>query len=80
MNILRLQDQHPADIAEQLSNLDKKSRDISFLMLTSEKKSDVFPYFDPDIQQEIIRSLSDKELAEVFNNMDPDDRTMQSFG
>ncbi len=76
MNILRLQDQHPADIAEQLSNLDKKSRDISFLMLTSEKKSDVFPYFDPDIQQEIIRSLSDKELAEVFNNMDPDDRTM----
>lgn len=75
MNIMRMQDQHPADIAEQLSTLDKKSRDVSFLLLPSEKKSDVFTYFESEIQQEIIKSLSDQEFAEVLNNLEPDDRT-----
>ncbi len=68
-------DKHPADIAEQLSNLDKKERNLSFLMLSSDKKAEVFPYFETGIQQEIIRSLGDKELSEVLNNIDPDDRT-----
>lgn len=72
---MRMQDQHPADIAEQLSTLDKKSRDVSFLLLPSEKKSDVFTYFESEIQQEIIKSLSDQEFAEVLNNLEPDDRT-----
>ncbi len=75
MNIMRMQDQHPADIAEQLSTLDKKSRDVSFLLLPSEKKSDVFTYLESEIQQEIIKSLSDQEFAEVLNNLEPDDRT-----
>jgi len=75
MNILRMQDQHPADIAEQLEQLDQKSRNLSFLLLTSEKKSEVFPYFELDVQQDIVRSLSDKELADVLNNLNPDDRT-----
>ncbi len=75
MNILSMQDQHPADIAEQLAELDIKSRNLSFLLLTSEKKSEVFPYFDLAIQQEIVKSLSDQELAEVLNNLSPDDRT-----
>lgn len=81
MTTLKLQDKHPADIAEQLSELDTKMRNISFLMLSGEKKSDVFPYFDLAIQQEIIKSLGDKELAEVLNNLDPDDRTaiLESF-
>lgn len=72
---MRMQDQHPADIAEQLSTLDKKSRDVSFLLLPSEKKSDVFTYLESEIQQEIIKSLSDQEFAEVLNNLEPDDRT-----
>ncbi len=75
MNILNLQDKHPADIAEQLASLDPKSKDISFLFLSSEKKSEVFPYFDTELQQEIIKSLGDKDIAEVMNNLEPDDRT-----
>ncbi len=70
-----IQDKHPADIAEQLSELTEKDRNISFLMLTSQHKSKVFPYFDNSIQQEIVRSLADSELAEVLNNINPDDRT-----
>lgn len=44
-------------------------------MLSGELKSDVFPYFDTSIQQEIVKSLGDIQLAEVLNNLDPDDRT-----
>jgi magnesium transporter len=68
-------DKHPADIAEQFTNLNKKDRNLSFLMLSGDKKAEVFPYFSNDIQQEIIKSLGDEELSEVLNKLDPDDRT-----
>ena len=67
--------QHPADVAEQLAGLDIKSRNIAFYMLSNDEKVDVFSYFDSDIQQEIVKSLTDKDLADVLNNLDPDDRT-----
>lgn len=70
-----IQDKHPADIAEQLSQLNKKERNLSFLMLSSDKMSEVFPYFENAIQQEIVKSLGDDEFAQVLNNLDPDDRT-----
>lgn len=67
--------QHPADIAEHLESLDQKSRNIAFYMLSNDNKVEVFSYLKPDIQQEIVRSLTDKDLAEVLNNLEPDDRT-----
>lgn len=69
------QNQHPADIAEQLTALDKKNRNITFYLLSNDNKVEVFSYLDPDIQQEIASSLTDDDLAEVLNNLDPDDRT-----
>lgn len=75
MSIINIQDKHPADIAEQLIALDSKSRNVSFLMLSGELKSDVFAYFDSTTQQEVIKSLADEDFAEVLNNLDPDDRT-----
>lgn len=67
--------QHPADIAEQLTELDLKSRNIAFYTLPHDKKASVFSFFNPNIQQEIVKSLTDKDLADVLNNLDPDDRT-----
>lgn len=69
------QNQHPADIAEQLTALDKKNRNITFYLLSNDSKVEVFSYLDPDIQKEIASSLTDHDLAEVLNNLDPDDRT-----
>lgn len=68
-------DKHPADIAEQFTNLNKKDRNLSFLMLSGDKKAEVFPYFSNDIQQDILKSLGDEELSEILNKLDPDDRT-----
>lgn len=73
-----LQDQHPADIAEQLSAMNEKDRNLSFLLLSGQLKADVFTYFELDIQQEIIKSLANSDLSEVLNKMEPDDR-MQLF-
>jgi len=70
-----ISDKHPADIAEHLSILDKKERNLSFLMLSGDKKAEVFPYFENSIQEDIIKSLGDKELSEVLNKINPDDRT-----
>lgn len=67
--------QHPADIAEQLSKLEKKERNFSFLLLSGEKKSETFPYFEPIIQQELIQSLGDKDTKALINSLAPDDRT-----
>ncbi|MBV7439820.1 magnesium transporter [Weeksellaceae bacterium TAE3-ERU29] len=73
--MIKIQEKHPADISEQLSKLEPKERNLSFLILPSKVKSEVFTYFDPDIQQDIAKSLGDKEFAEVLNQMNPDDRT-----
>jgi magnesium transporter len=67
--------QHPVDIAERLSHMNKKERNLAFLLLSGEKKSETFPYFEPGIQQELIRSLGDKDTKELLNNLAPDDRT-----
>ncbi|WP_454981146.1 magnesium transporter [Capnocytophaga haemolytica] len=72
---MQLQDKHPADIAEQLAQLNEKERNISFMMLSPDKKADVFAYFEPDLQADIAKSLANKELAEILNQMPPDDRT-----
>lgn len=73
--MVNISDKHPADIAEHFCTLDKKERNLSFLMLSGDKKAEVFPYFDNSIQQDIIKSLGDKELSEVLNKINPDDRT-----
>lgn len=72
---MQITDKHPADIADQLAAMNSKERNLSFLMLTGQKKAEIFSYFEPAIQKEIIKSLGDKELSEVLNNIDPDDRT-----
>lgn len=71
----RIREKHPADIAEQLTGLNKNDRIMSFLQLTSVQKTEVFPYFENAIQQEIVKSLGDSELSTILNNIDPDDRT-----
>lgn len=68
-------DLHPADIAEALSDMKKKDRNLAFLKLTPEKKVEVFAFLEIPLQQEIVKSLAEKEYAEVLNNLEPDDRT-----
>ena len=67
--------QHPADIAERLSALDSKGRNVAFYLLPNDKKADVFSYFEPDVQKVVLKSLNETDMADVLNNLEPDDRT-----
>src|SRR5699024_6753353 len=69
---------HPADLAEQLAALPPKERNLSFLRLSGDQKSEVFPHFDLAEQEEILASLGDKGMRELFENLAPDDRTQLS--
>lgn len=73
--MVKFSDEHPADIAEQLAVMDTKDRNLSFLLLSGDKKVQVFTYLENDLQLQLIKSLGDKELSEIINNMSPDDRT-----
>lgn len=69
------QNQHPADIAERLTELESNERHLSFLMLPAERKNLVFRFLQPQEQLEIIKALGTKELSNVLNNLPPDNRT-----
>lgn len=68
-------DLHPADVAEFLSEMKKKDRNLAFLKLNPEQKVEVFSFLDVNIQQEIVKNLAEEDYAEVLNNLEPDDRT-----
>lgn len=67
--------QHPADIAEKLATLDTKNRNVTFYLLPNQMKVEVFSYFEPDVQLLVLQSLNENDMAEILNNLEPDDRT-----
>lgn len=70
-----LTSQHPSDIAEVLQEMKEQERLFAFLMLSKQLKAEVFSYLTPVIQQELIQELGSRQVAEVLENMAPDDRT-----
>jgi len=48
---------------------------VVFRLLPGEKAASIFEYLDPEIQQDIVKSLGRREVAVVLNEMSPDDRT-----
>jgi len=68
-------DMHPADIAEAISEMRRRERNLHFLKLSPELKVEVFSFLDINIQEEIVRSMTREDYADVLNNLEPDDRT-----
>jgi magnesium transporter len=69
-----LVDMNPADIAEQMAEIeDDKSLIIVFRLLPKEQAAEVFSYLEPDDQERIVNGISDRELASIVNEMFVDD-------
>ena len=68
-------DMHPADIAENLSQMKRVDRNLAFLKLSPDLKVEVFSFLDIATQEAIVRSMTEEDYAEVLNNLEPDDRT-----
>lgn len=69
----RLDELHPADIADILEQLDPQQRASVFKHLDEDQASDAISEMVDDIQAEFLDDLDDATAAQVIGNMAPDD-------
>ena len=68
-----LEDEHHADIAELLNELNLKDATYIIKLLDSELTSDILMDIDEDVREKILKNLSAKEIAEELEELDTDD-------
>ena len=61
------------DIAAELERMDKSDVIIVFRILSKDKAADVFAYLNPDVQQDIIESITDREIGGIIDELFLDD-------
>jgi magnesium transporter len=71
----QLSDIHQSEVANIIDELPENERSVVFRLLPGEKAASIFEYLEPEIQQEIVKSLGNREVASILNEMSPDDRT-----
>lgn len=69
----RITDMNIPDIAVVMEELEEEERLKIFRILPKSMAADVFSYLEVDSQQLIITSLSDREAANIINNLMADD-------
>ncbi len=69
----RLDELHPADVADILEQLDPQQRASVFKHLDEAHLSDAVSEMVDDVQAEFLDDLDDATAAQVISNMDPDD-------
>lgn len=68
-----LNELEPQDIAILFNDLKTENMILLFRILTKEKAVDTFAEMDSDLQEVLIKALTDKELKEVINELFTDD-------
>ena len=68
-----LSEEHPADIAEIISELGLEEATYLFKLLDSDRTSDALLEIDEDDREKILKNLSAQEIAEEIGEMDTDD-------
>lgn len=68
-------DLHPSDIADMIIALPVKHEGILFRVLPRQLATRVFAYLPHEYQEELLASLSGREVEEIINNLSDDDRT-----
>jgi magnesium transporter len=68
-----LNDQHPADLAEWLSEMDPPHRLSCFRLLDLDNASAVLAELEQDQQRELLKNLGDIGVVPIVTRMSPDD-------
>ncbi len=68
-----LGEEHHADIAEILDDLDFQEATYIIKLLDSDKTSDILMELDEDVREKVLENLSAKEIAEELEELDTDD-------
>ncbi len=69
----RLSDMNSVDIAEFLGSTDNKRMLVVFRILPKDISAEVFAYLEPEDQEHIVTSITDKELNRLVEDMFIDD-------
>ena len=69
----RLDELHPADVADILEQLDPQQRASVFEHLDDTRATEAISEMEDEYQAEFIDDLPDAKAAELIGNMDPDD-------
>ncbi len=68
-----LAEENTADVALVLEELAEEQLLRVFRILPKDLAADVFSYMEPEVQQTVISALSDRETANIINNLMADD-------
>ena len=66
----------PFDVGEYITHLPEKQRAIAFRLLNKNQAIDVFEYLPHKVQGELINSLHDVQVAQIVEEMSPDERVI----
>lgn len=66
---------HPSEWAEVMEELPKDLKIVCFQSFEPDLQTEVFPYLEHNDQIYLISRLKNKELRNILNAIDPDDRT-----
>ena len=66
---------YPSDIADLLKEIDTASSIILLRMLPKDLQSEVFSELNSNLQEKILRSLTEEHVKLIIRNLEPDDRT-----
>ena len=69
----RLNELHPADVADILEHLDPQQRVRVFEHLDNDQAAETISEMEDEFQADVIDDLSDRKGAALLNEMDPDD-------
>ncbi|MEB3179048.1 MAG: magnesium transporter [Nostocaceae cyanobacterium] len=64
----------PVDAGDYIVDLPRNRRAIAFRLLKKDQAIDVFEYLPPEVQEELLNSLHDTQVAHIVEEMRPDDR------
>ncbi|QQR97403.1 MAG: magnesium transporter [Sphingobacteriales bacterium] len=66
---------HPSQIAEFIETLEPEQQVIVFRILPVKIAARTFEHIELETQQSLLKSLGQVKMADILNNMSPDDRT-----
>jgi sporulation protein YlmC with PRC-barrel domain len=67
----KIQDLHPADIADILEELNSKERLMILKSLDDETAAEALEEIEPEVQATVINNLESEEMADLLENMEP---------
>jgi magnesium transporter len=64
----------PVDVGDYIAELPPDKQAIAFRLLNKNHAIDVFEYLPADVQESLLNSLQDLQIAQIVEAMSPDDR------